>query len=79
MYFNALPKQIQKLARNNYVLLKTNPAYRSLYFKQVCNGRYLSVRIGLHYRALGVSVPDGVQWFWIGSHEEYNKLLSKPL
>jgi hypothetical protein len=32
--------------------------------------------VSLNYRALGVSVPDGVQWFWIGSHADYDKLLS---
>ncbi|WP_419470248.1 hypothetical protein [Candidatus Kuenenia sp.] len=49
--------------------------HTSLHFKSVCKGRYWSVRIGLYYRALGVPVPDGVQWFWIGTHDEYDKLL----
>ena len=35
-----------------------------------------SVRIGLRYRALGVKTPDGVLWYWIGSHADYDKLLS---
>ena len=71
----ALPQEIQKLARNNYKLLKENPAHPSLGFKPVSRNRYYSVRVGLHYRAIGVPVPDGVQWFWIGSHAEYDKLL----
>jgi hypothetical protein len=25
---------------------------------------------------LGVPVPEGVQWFWIGSHAEYDKIIS---
>jgi len=73
--FNTLPPNIQTLARRNYELLKQNPAHPSLHFKPVCDGRYRSVRIGSHYRALGIPVPDGVQWFWIGSHDEYDKLL----
>jgi hypothetical protein len=68
-----LPARIQSLARRNFELLKNNPSHRSLQFKTV--GRYYSVRVGLHYRALGVSVPDGVQWFWIGSHAYYDKLV----
>ncbi len=72
---DALPQGIQELARRNYALLKENPAHPSLHLKSVCRGRYRSVRVGLHYRALGVPVPDGVQWFWIGSHAEYDKLL----
>jgi len=73
--FNTLPNEVQELAEQNYELLKQNPAHPSLQFKFVANGRYRSVRAGLHYRALGVPVPDGVQWFWIGTHAEYDKLL----
>lgn len=35
-----------------------------------------SVRVGAHYRALGIEKPDGILWFWIGSHTEYDTLLS---
>lgn len=34
-----------------------------------------SVRVGGHYRAIGVSVDDGVLWIWIGSHAEYDRLV----
>jgi hypothetical protein len=73
--FDTLPPETQKLARHNYSLLKENSSHPSLHFKQVCQGSYRSVRVGLHYRAIGVPVPDGVQWFWIGTHAEYDKLL----
>jgi hypothetical protein len=72
---NALPAEIQSLAHSNYALLKQNSAHPSLQYKLISNGRYRSVRVGLHYRALGVPVPEGVQWFWIGTHAEYDKLL----
>lgn len=42
-------------------MLKENPRHPSLHFKKV--GRYRSVRIGLHYRALAAEVPDGLVWF----------------
>ena len=35
-----------------------------------------SVRIGLGYRALGVREADEIVWFWIGSHADYDQLLS---
>ena len=73
--FNALPPEVQAPARRSYTLLKQNPAHPSLQFKYVAGGRYRSVRVGLHHRALGLPVPDGVQWFWIGTHAEYDKLL----
>jgi hypothetical protein len=36
-------------------------------------GRFWSVRVGLLYRAIGVQVPDGVLWAWVGSHAEYDE------
>jgi len=72
-YFRALPKPVQQLSRKNFALLKNDPRHPSLHFKQV--GRFWSVRIGLYYRALGVGIPDGVLWFWIGSHSDYDNLI----
>jgi hypothetical protein len=46
-----------------------------LHFKVVGSGRFYSVRIGLYYRVLGLPVPAGVHWFWIGTHGEYDKLV----
>jgi len=37
-------------------------------------GRF-SIRVGDHYRALGHTVSGGYEWVWIGTHEDYNKLL----
>ncbi|MGA2400768.1 MAG: hypothetical protein ABSG91_03565 [Syntrophobacteraceae bacterium] len=71
--YRRLPKQIQELADTSYEMLKANPARPSLHLKKI--GRYRSVRVGLHYRAVAVEVPEGLLWFWIGSHSEYDKLL----
>ncbi|MGC1393797.1 MAG: hypothetical protein WA828_05910 [Coleofasciculaceae cyanobacterium] len=40
-------------------------------------GKYLSVRAGQGYRALGLEVEKGILWFWIGSHATYDKLINK--
>ncbi len=74
--FDRLPADVQQLARRNYALLRQDPAHPSLHFKPVRDGRYYSVRVGLHYRAIGVPVPQGVQWFWIGAHAEYDQLVA---
>jgi hypothetical protein len=29
----------------------------------------------MHYRALAVEIPDGLLWFWIGSHADYDKII----
>ena len=73
--FALLPATTQALARRNYSLLRDNPEHPSLHFKLVSDGRYRSVRVGIHYRALGIPVPDGVVWFWIGSHADYDRLV----
>jgi hypothetical protein len=73
--FEALPAEIQALARRNYELMRNDPSHPSLQFRAVANGKLHSVRVGLYYRALGVPVTGGVHWFWIGSHAEYDKLV----
>ncbi|MGC9577000.1 MAG: hypothetical protein ACPF1Y_18085 [Desulfobacterota bacterium U4-17] len=54
-------------------MLKNDPYHPSLHTKKA--GHYWSVRVGLRYRAVAVEVPEGLLWFWIGSHEDYNKLI----
>jgi len=69
--YSALPVPVRNLADRAFALLKCNPRHPSLHFKKV--GRFWS-RVGLHHRAIGVEAPDGVLWFWIGAHSEYNTL-----
>jgi hypothetical protein len=73
--FEALPVEVQALARRNYALLRADASHPSLQFKTVGGGKFHSVRIGLYYRALGISAPGGVHWFWIGTHADYDKLV----
>ena len=68
--YERLPETVQELAGKNYGLLKSNPQHPSLRFKRV--GKYWSVRIGKQYRALAVERVDGLLWFWIGTHAEYD-------
>lgn len=70
--YDTLPTSIQELADKNYELLKTNPRHPSLRLKKV--GEYWSVRVGLRYRAVAVEVEQGLLWFWIGSHSEYDRM-----
>jgi len=71
--YQALPASVRKAADKSFDLLKQNPSHPSLHFKPV--GRFLSARIGLHHRALGVSIDGGVLWFWIGSHTDYERMI----
>jgi hypothetical protein len=68
-----LPSEIRTTADKNYSLLKENPRHPSLHFKKV--GALWSARVGERYRVLGHDVPDGINWFWIGTHADYDKLV----
>lgn len=74
--YEQLPITIQELARKNFSLLKGNPAHPSLNFKPLQPRNELwAARVGDHFRALAIEEGDALFWFWIGSHEEYNKLI----
>jgi len=76
-HYRRLPKEVQELADKNFGLLKSDPHHPSLRLKKVGKTRQLwSVRVGAHYRALGVEKPEGIVWVWIGTHAEYDTLLS---
>lgn len=60
-HYHELPTHVQELADQSFERLKSDPHYPSLYFKKVGKQKQLwSVRIGLHYRALGRDKPEGV-------------------
>jgi hypothetical protein len=74
--FRAMPDAVKDHARKNYRLWRANPYHPSLHFKRVHRTEPLySVRIGLGWRALGLLEDDGIAWFWIGSHAEYDRLI----
>ena len=70
--FEKLPAPIQKLAREKYTVWQRDPYHASLHFEERRNGICV-VRIGEHYRALGLREREVIAWFWIGTHEEYNR------
>lgn len=77
-FFARLPEQIQRQAREAYKLFKQNPYHPSLHFKQVHSSQPIySIRISLDYRAIGEKEGDEITWFWIGSHSDYDKLISQ--
>ncbi len=71
--YDALPQEIRKQADQAFEHLKQDTQYPSLHFKKV--GRFWSARISGGYRALAVENADGLVWFWIGSHAEYDKII----
>ena len=64
--YDALSAEVRALATKQFALLK--------HFKRI--NRFHSARVGAHYRALAVDVPDGILWFWIGNHADYDRLVA---
>lgn len=71
--YRTLPVSVQELADKSFGLLRVDPKHPSLHFKKV--SRFWSARVGLHHRAAAVEARDGLVWFWIGTHAEYDKLV----
>lgn len=74
--YNALPVDVRRNADSAYELLKADPRHPSLHLKRV--GRFWSSRVGMHYRVLAIQTEsdDELVWFWIGTHAEYDRLIS---
>lgn len=76
--FEQLPPEVQEAARKAYWLWQQDPHHRSLQFKQIHSEKPIfSVRIGRAWRAVGVRHEEYMLWYWIGSHAEYDKLVSQ--
>ena len=75
--FSALPAKVREQTRRAYRMWKGNRSHPSLRFKPIRghDGLY-SVRIGRGWRALGRVDVGTITWFWIGSHAEYDRLIS---
>jgi hypothetical protein len=72
-----LPQEVREQAREAYRTFMLNPRHPSLQFKRVSQSRPVySVRISRDYRALGVLQGEGIIWFWIGNHQDYDRLLA---
>jgi hypothetical protein len=68
-----LPEPVRRQADEAFERLKSDPRHPSLHFKKV--GRFRSARVGLRYRALAVESDEGLVWFWIGSHADYDEMI----
>ena len=75
--FDRLPAEARDQAHDAYRLFRSNPRHPGLHFKRIHgSGRLVSARVGRSYRAVGIlAASDEVVWFWIGPHDEYEKLL----
>ena len=73
--YRHLQAEVQELADKNFASRSQDPHHPSLRLKKV--GSFWSARVGLNYRVLARGRAEGLVWFWIGQHSEYDKLLAK--
>jgi len=75
--FSGLPDDVKEQAREAYRLFREDPTHPGLRFKRVHpTAPVYSVRIGRGYRAVGTREGDTIYWFWIGSHADYDRVVS---
>jgi hypothetical protein len=64
-----LPREVREIADKNYDASYTSSTPISAFQAH----RKSMIRACRHlHRALGVELPDGILWFWIGTHGEYD-------
>lgn len=77
--YKKLPTEIRQIAKNKYKQFKDNPFHASLHFKRIhSNKAIFSARITSNHRTIGILNDDNaIIWFWIGSHDEYERILKQ--
>ena len=72
--YQSLDNRTKNSARKAYRIWKDNPFHPSLHFKCINHEeRIWSVRVTRNYRAIGILESNTVTWFWIGSHDDYER------
>ena len=74
--YHALPEEIQRLAREKFRIWQTDAFNSALHFKPLMDDLW-SVRVNQKFRALGRRRGHLIVWFWIGTHAEYDQLVSR--
>ena len=74
--FSKLPNNMKDFVRDNFKRMVANPT--SVNLKPVNAHRasqfpVYSAQVGAKYRALAVKVGDQYIWYWIGTHNDYDK------
>lgn len=71
--YNQLPEDLRNRADKQFELLCEAPNHPSIQLKPV--GGFWSARVTDAYRVLALREENVFTWFWIGTHDEYERLL----
>lgn len=70
-----MPEELRERADKQFALLNEDPGHSSIQLKPV--GEFWSARVSDAYRALALREGSILTWFWIGPHDEYERLIGK--
>jgi len=74
--YGKLPEEVRQRVRKAYRQWVANPLHPSLHYKMIhATLPIWSVRVGLHYRVVGVVHDEKMLWFFVGTHAEYDRLI----
>ena len=73
--YRRIPRNAQRAADKQFELFRKDPTHPSLHLKPV--GGLWSARINDAYRALAVREGDVFYWFWVGPHDQYERLINR--
>jgi len=78
--YEKLSKDVKEKVKKSYEIWRRNPFHPSLHFKCINQEENVwSLRVSRGYRALCLFEKDSAVWFWIGSHNEYEKFIRKKI
>ena len=74
--YGKLPEEVRSRVKNAYRQWLANPRHPSLQYKKIHASQPIwSVRVGLHYRVVGVVHDEKMLWYFVGTHAEYDRLI----
>lgn len=74
--YKLLSQEIRVAADKQFALFERDPWHPSLNFERI-HGDLWSARVTYQYRALAYRNGELMNWFWIGTHAEYDRLIGR--
>jgi hypothetical protein len=77
-FYHELPLPIRNAAQTAFKKFLDNPAHPGLQLERLkFDSRAWSVRVTRNYRAVARRYEDDWLWFWVGSHQEFDRRFPK--
>lgn len=74
--YQGLPRPLQERVERVFRQPLTHPLSSGVV--RICDRRLRALPVAPGYLAIGVPMSDGVQWFWVGTREDYRAAVVNP-